>query len=441
MNVQTSLFSTARARGLPASGRTAILAVGDGLVGPMAPRGAGAGAVARSFDPAHSLTWLRVIMPGLDLAEEDALGQPGETTTASAARLGDILARRRRPAAVIVSCGTADCLATMRGVAPRAEDSVAALESLAGQILATGAIPVFIVPPPSPFFANGLFADRFVAIAATLRRIARQDGRVALVDPTRALGLRGAHGIEPDPVHADPADGRLTETGAFRLAGCIAETLRSRLSWAAVHVADGLVKADAINPNPSLRGGEGTILSGASGTCASECRLDAHGTGGVRVEASVLPGGTQRLRLSGPCAPGGGFVRLFQDVTPDGLRALGKGDIIEASCDFDLRGPVRGIGALCLLATPVWATNFAGLHSQVHAGGPGIAEPRRGRLRTPVFRLPGHPARLHLSLSVHLSAGESRLVAGDLDIRSLMVRRVDPDEASASDARLPGRHP
>jgi hypothetical protein len=411
-------------------GAAALVALGDGLIGPIVHVSSSPGGNGRTLDQGRFLTWLRILMPGLDLPDDAVYGRPGAMTTGIAAQVVEVTDRDPRPAAVLICAGTEDCLATMRGVAPSADETVAALEAIAAQLLAADVAPVFIVPPPCRHFSNGLFADRYVTIAATLRRMSRQDDRISLIDPTEILAERRAFGIEPDPRYAAAgADGRLSELGAFRLAERAAERLRSLLPTTAAEPPCHHAFEGAVNDNPSLSGDLGVVLpDAAQGRCASGYRLEGHQTGGARIEARVAAdihsGARQRLSFSGRYTTKWGFVRLSQDVPLQNLDPLKEGDVIEAFCDLELKGQIQSIAAIAVHATPVWKTNFIGLHSQNYAGGAGVGVPFHGRLRTPRFRLPEKPTRLHVSLSVHLTPGEQRAAQGEIGIQALLVRKV-----------------
>jgi hypothetical protein len=409
---------------------TVVAALGDGLIGPIVHAFSSPGGKRRALDQSRFLTWLRIIMPGLDLAEDAVCGRSGDMTTGAAARVFEITDRHPRPAAALICVGMQDCLATITGVAPSAGETIAALEAIAAQLLSSGVVPAFIVPPPCRQFSNGLFADRYVTIAATLRRMSRQDRRIILVDPTELLADRSAFGIEPDARYAAAgADGRLSELGALRLAECVAERLRGVVGQAGTEAAWRRGFEGVVNDNPSLSGEGGIVPSDAAeGRCASGYRLEGHQTGGARIEAQAAADqpsrASQRLSFSGRYTTTWGFVRLSQDVALQNLDPLDEGDVIEAFCDVELKGEIQSIAAVAVHATPVWTTDFVGLHSQNYAGGDGVAVPFRGRLRTPRFRLPEKPTRLHVSLSVHLTPGEQRAVQGEIGIQALAVRKV-----------------
>ena len=164
-----------------------LAAIGDGLIGPLSRSGRAEAGLERLFIENRFINWLNVILPGAEIPEKFVYGVPGETTVAVAKRVHAILELDPRPQAVLICVGTVDCMASIRGIAPKPEATVDALETTAAELLGAGIQPIFIIQPPCELFSNGLFADRFVFIAATLRRIAEQDTRIGLIDPTNAL--------------------------------------------------------------------------------------------------------------------------------------------------------------------------------------------------------------------------------------------------------------
>jgi hypothetical protein len=172
-----------------------LAAIGDGLIGPLVHAKRDPAGHNRSFVDNRFINWLRVLLPGVKLDDDAVFGVPGETTVAVAGRAQAVLDLDPVPDAVLISAGTEDCLATIRGVAPAADQTVGALEAMASKFSAVGITPIFVLPPPCQLFSNGLFADRFVAIAATLRRMHEREKRIELVDATGVLMRPSSFGI------------------------------------------------------------------------------------------------------------------------------------------------------------------------------------------------------------------------------------------------------
>lgn len=433
MNVQLPIARRRRTRGRAGQHGFRLAVIGDGLVGPMLRSGRGQAGLERQFAANCPLTWLMRIRPGLDIGPDRIFAAPGATTVALAGRVPDILDLQPRPDAALISAGLEDCLQTIRGIAPSMEEAADAFETIASELLAAGIEPIFIVPPPCAQFSNGLFADRYVAVAATLRRIAERHG-LHLVDATPALLKPRARGIEPDERYVSTAgDGALSELGAFRMAGEIAQVVdRPSVAKPAPLGGEG-----ALNANPTLTGKRGVLLTQAvGGHCATGYSIDAHQTGGATITSAVRDG-SQHLRFSGRYSSQWGFVRLSQHVAARIVETLERGDEIEALCDFALSGPVENIAAVSLHATAVWDNDFIGLHSSHYVGGPGVPEPHAGRLRTPSFKLPGRLKKLHVSLQVHLRPGTDLEAKGKLALHAIALRRTAPAVVTAS----PGAQP
>jgi hypothetical protein len=408
-----------------------LAAMGDGLIGPLVHSARDVAGLNRSFVDNRFVNWLRVLLPGANLPERAVFGIPGQTTVAIAERAHEVLNLDPLPDAVLICAGMEDCLATIKGAAPAADQTVNALETLAATFSSNGVAPIFVLPPPCALFSNGLFADRFVAVAATLRRMHERNKRIELVDATRVLRRPNSFGIEPDLRYVTAgADGRLSSLGAFRLAQEVARHLKPMVPSAAVRRAAARGSSKALNANPLLTGLSGAMASKAvSGRCATQYRIDAHQLGGASVRADKhrdrKRGVSQRLSFSGHYTTPWGFVRLSQEMEAKTISSLAAGDIIEASCDFELGGRVENIASVSLHATPVWDNGFIGLHSSHYSGGPGVSEPHSGRLSTPQFALPAAVRKIHVSLHVHLVPGETRPVEGELYIRAIELRKVE----------------
>ena len=291
-----------------------LAAIGDGLIGPLVRIGRGDAGLERTFVDNRFINWLRIIAPAVEM-EDSVFGTPGATSVAVTKQIEDVLELDPAPQAVLVCAGMEDCLAAIKGVAPSPDQTVRALETIATRSLAAGIKPIFIIPPPCTMFSNGLFADRFVAIAATLRRMHRRDPRIGLIDPTDVLMQKRAYGIEPDPAFvAGGSDGRLSSLGAFRLAQLVASYLQDELAVSVFRPVFDREASGTLNANPQLKGSSGVLATKAvTGRCAKAYRIDARQTGGAQIQASVLRrryAGAQRVTLS---KFGGGHTR-FQSL-------------------------------------------------------------------------------------------------------------------------------
>jgi hypothetical protein len=401
-----------------------LAAVGDGYVGPFLHAKRGASGLERWFVDGCFVNWLRVLMPEAELPERSVFGDPGTTTVALAKRLKEILALAPQPQAALICVGTEDCMASTRGGAPSPEASAGALAHFANELAAGGVRPIFIIPPPNIMFANGLFADRFIALAAILRRICRVDDRFALIDPTSALMKPRAFGVEPDPRFAKAVDpGRLTDLGAFRLAQDVAERLRVILPLPKGVRSIG--NQAAVNANPYLNGRSGAIRCEAiTGRCPTGYRIDSHGLGGARVKVSRSAGDGRRLQFAGAYSTGWGFVRLSQEIGADTLDTFSPGDAIEARCDMRLEGSSASLAAVCLNVTAVWENDYVALCSGRYVGGPGLGEDYAGCLQTPAFTPPGRLKKLHVALQAHLAPAENTRIDASVDIGSVVLRKL-----------------
>jgi hypothetical protein len=414
-----------------------LAAMGDGLIGPLVHSTRNTTGHHRSFIDNRFINWLRVLLPGLRLADDTVFGVPGETTVAVAARAQAVLDLDPLPDAVLISAGTEDCLATIRGVAPTADQTVGALEELATTFSDIGVTPIFVLPPPCALFTNGLFADRFVTIAATLRRLHEREKRIKLIDATHLLMKPNSFGIEPEPRYVSAgADGRLSSAGALRMAQEVARQLRSMVPGSSIRRPPGR-GVKALNANPLLTGSGGAITSkDVTGRCATRYRIDTHQLGGAKVRVEKHTDrkrvAMQRLTFSGRYTTNWGFVRLSQEIDTKIVKGLAAGDVVEATCDFELGGQVENIAAVSLHTTPVWDNDFIGLHSSLYSGGPGVGEGHHGSLRTPRFVVPAAVRKMHVSLHVHLLPGENLTAGGQLDVRAIQVRKVETKAMAAA---------
>ncbi|WP_342362804.1 hypothetical protein [Terrarubrum flagellatum] len=411
-----------------------LAALGDGVIGPLSSMRRGASGPECAFIDQRFPIWLGMLLPGVEASENAIVGAPGEFATEIAARANALLDLHPLPDAVLICAGAEDCAAAVRGVAPDADDAARAFRDMADLFAARGVKPIFIIPPPNALFSNGLFADRYVTLASTLRRLCRVATGPALIDPIPDLLKPRARGIEPDPRYASEAG--LTSLGAFRLAQTVAARLRALFPHFDLDGADDANSDAALNANPFLDEPGGEVASVVVGACAAGYRIDGHGLGDAAIRASVersLGRSGQRISFSGSYSTGWGFARLHQRAPMEAIMSLARGDEIEAVCDFELVGPVENIASVSLHATPVWNGGFIGLHSSSYAGGPGVAEPHRGRLRTPRFTLPRELTALNLSLQAHLVPGADRNVSGELLVQSLMVRKAAPSAVGTAD--------
>lgn len=417
-------------------------AFGDDLIGPSEVMQTRDGVVERYFPQDRFTSWVRVMAPWITLPEGKLFSLPGATSVKVAAGLGPVLGLAGEVDAVLICAGLHDCFAMMTGTAPPPAETIASFEVMAAKLLDAGMIPVFVVPPPCPQFANGLFADRYIAIAATLRRLARQDRRIGLIDVGRKLVGARAFGIEPDPRFASGDElGTLTPAGAFAFAQAAAKALAAlapRLfpGKALPGTAPG-TPSDALNPNPTLSGTGGTLSGeGVSGAGADGYTLASHGLTGMTLVAESgaspdVPAG-QRLRFGGRATSSWGLVKLSQSLGADALAALAPGDMIEAECAFALQGPVETIASVSLQLTPVWQNGYCAHVSGHYAGDAGISEAHAGVLSVPAFTVKTPLAKLGVSLVVHLRPGTDVPVSGLLDVRRIAVRRVAAAPAPSS---------
>ncbi|MGX5734067.1 hypothetical protein [Bosea thiooxidans] len=396
-------------------------AIGDALLSPplYSPQTEASSIV--SYHSASTLTWLRTLLPGLALADSDIAGHAQTNTVRLAAGIAEIAAARAGYELALISVGSVDCEETTRGVAPAPATGVTAIEHIVGTLLRAAIRPVLLLPPPHPLFANGLFADRFISISATLRRLARQFPEIVLVDPTAKLKRRDGFGIEPQPelVEAD-GSGRPTIAGAFVLAELIADRLVAALpacDLAQPGVPDGI-----------------PLLAPAAGGTAGEppegFSLETEHAGGIaaRLRPAVAPDGRPGLRIEagGRYASPWPFLRINRDLPPSRLEGLGAGSEITASAEIAIAHAAQGLASVSLQLTPVWRDGYVGASSSEFYGQRQIGSGRIRLLRTPTVRLPGPLQRLTLSLMLHFLPGTERIADGAVDVFSVRFSRSSP---------------
>ncbi len=393
---------------------SAIAVFGDGLAGPIAVTHREDGRVERAFAADCFATWAAALAPSIVIDEDHVVAMPGATVPAADRRIGELTAMAGRVDAALVVLGLADCFAMTRGTAPPFAETEQAFQAIARALLAVGIRPIFVVPPPCPDFANGLFADRYIAIAATLRRMAREDLSVGLVDATTDLVRPDASGIEPDPAFATgDGEGRLLPGGAFRLGRAVAATL-------ARYQAEGSVAARPRLPADVVA------------MPLNDAVLDTAYADGIETVLQARPG-RGSLVFRGVYTSDWHFLRLVLPV-PEAMAAiLGPGDVIEASCPYLLDGDATNVAAVSLQVLPVWSNGYIGLRSWSYAGGDACLPVHAGVLQTPPFVLPERPVRMSLSISVHLLAGARRRVDAALEFGDLTLC-VRPAQASRSDS-------
>ncbi|AMJ61167.1 hypothetical protein AXW83_13455 [Bosea sp. PAMC 26642] len=410
-----------------------LAALGDDQIGPAHVALKRDGVVERHFPPYRFTNWLRIMAPWVVLPETRVFELPGATSVGVAAGLDPVLALAGKIDAVLICAGLHDCFATMTGTAPPPAETAASFETVATKLLDRGMTPIFVVPPPCPQFANGLFADRYIAIAATLRRLARQDKRIGLIDVARVLVGERAHGQEPDPRFAtgDMA-GTLTPAGAFRLAQAAVKALAGMsprlFPGKALPGTAPETPHDALNPNPTLAGTTGTLAGeGVSGVCADGFLLAAHGLSGLTLSAEsgvsdARPAG-QRLRFGGRSSSSWGLVKLSQSIDGAQLASLAPGDVIDAECAFALQAPVEGIASVSLQLTPVWQSGYCAHVSGHYSGDAGLPEAHAGVLSVPGFTVSAPLTKLGISLVVNIRPGADIPVSGLLDVRRIVIRK------------------
>ena len=394
-------------------------AIGDALLSPPLYSQQTETSSVVSYHPASTLTWLRALLPGLALADRDIAGRAQVDTVRLAVGIEEIATAYAGYDLALVSVGSVDCEETTRGVAPAPATGVAAIEHIVGTLLRAAIRPVLLLPPPHPLFANGLFADRFIAVSATWRRLARQFPEIILVDPTEPLKRPEGFGIEPRPdlVEAD-GSGRPTIAGAFALAELIADRLLSALP--ACGLAQPAV-ADSALLLPSTEAGE--LPEGFS--------LETAHAGGIaaRIGPAVAPAGRPGLRIEaqGSYTSPWPFVRIVHALPPSCLESLGIGSEIAASAEVAITHAARGLASVSLQITPVWQDGYVGASSSEFYGQQQIGSGRIRLLRTPPVRLPGPLQRLSLSLMLHFLPGTERIADAAVDVLSIRFGLSRPE--------------
>lgn len=407
-----------------------LLAIGDAVLEPPLYRRNDQGTPVAAYRGNSPLTWLRTILPQAELDDTSIFAVPGSTTAATAELVDKLPDISGGFDAVLVSIGLQDCFQTILGIAPSPEQTVASIEQIVNAAVSAQTRPILIVPPPCPQFSNGLFADRYLAISATLRRIARQRREVILVDATDRLKDPDAFGIEPAPDMASGDDhGRLSTKGATVLAEAIAEAVieafgLDRSAYAGVALAD-----DALNENPLLRGTKGSLNGAfAIGKVPDGYVLNSEHSGGIRAFSGTgnTSGRPQSCRLSahGRYNSNYPFIRLDHPLAQERFSVIEPGDHIEALAEFTL-GENRGsLAAIQLQLAPAWSKGFIGLRSVEFTGDLLIGESDHGVIRTPPFAIPAPLEKLFVSLVLFFKPGTDLEADAMIDVHSLVVRKV-----------------
>lgn len=397
-------------------------AVGDALLSPPLHSQQTEASSIVSYHPASALTWLRSLLPGLTLEDTDIAGRAQTSTVRLAAGIKEIAEAYAGYDLALVSVGSIDCEETTRGAAPAPAASVTAIEHIVGTLLRAAIRPVLLLPPPHPLFANGLFADRFISVSATLRRLARQFPEIVLVDPTERLKRRDGFGIEPQPdlVEAD-GSGRPTIAGAFALAELIADSLLTALP------ACGLAQPAVADGVPLLP----LAADGTVGELPEGFLLETGHAGGIaaRLGQAVASDGQPGLRIEteGRYTSPWPFVRINHDLPPSHLEGLSTDSEITASAEVAIAHAAQGLASVSLQLTPVWKDGYAGATSSEFYGQRQIGSGRIRLLRTPTVRLPGPLQRLSLSLMLHFLPGTERIADAAVDVLSIRFSLSKPD--------------
>jgi len=397
-------------------------AIGDALFSPPLYSKRNETSSLVSYHPALTLTWLRTLLPGLALEDRNITGQPQTNTIGLASNIESITAAHAGYDIALVSVGSVDCEETTRGVAPAPAAGVAALEHIVGSLRRAGIRPILLLPPPHPLFANGLFADRFISVSATLRRLARQYPEIIVVDPTDTLKRQNGFGIEPQPdlVEAD-GSGRPTIAGALALAELIADRLLTVLP--ACGIAPSADVCDTLLPLRALDSEGAELPEGFS--------LETAQAGGItaRLGPAATPDGRTGLRIEaeGSYTSPWPFLRINHALPPSVLEGLGSGSEIAASAEVVIVRAAQGLASVSLQLTPVWQDGYVGTSSSEFYGQRQLGSGRFGLLRTPPVRLPGPLKRLTLSLMLHFLPGTGRIADAAVDLLSLRLHRSAPD--------------
>ena len=408
-----------------------FIAIGDALVEPCLYRRTDGNAKILSYRSNSVLTWLRSLAPQIDLDDAAIFSEPGETTVSLAERLPSILSEAGAVDAALVSVGLQDCFQQMESSALSPQASIAALQMIVDGLIDTGVRPFVLVPPPCPQFSNGLFADRYLAISASLRRMARQRPAMTLIDATDELKGANASGIEPEKGYtSDDAAGRLLPAGALRLARLAAASISAFYGFGAGAQARIAARADgAINSNPLLSGSSGHLESDAScGSVPEGYRLDAINGGGIRAfgatSAAHAEISSYTLTLHGRYASAWPFIRVTCDLTVEELAGFETGDIIEAFAEYEIVANRKNLAFVAFQLTPVWRTGFIGLASGEFDGAPLVDGLRHAIARTPKFTVQAPLDRLSLSFIIYFTPGDDLYADATLVLRSVVVRKA-----------------
>jgi hypothetical protein len=385
-----------------------------------------------SFSSASPLNWLRVLAPEIDLPEHRILGVQGENTVKVARRIADVTALSQEIDAALVCVGLQDCFAMITGTAPDARDTIGGLESIVAALLDASITPFVILPPPCVQFANGLFADRYLAIAASLRRMARQTPGMVLVDPTDQMKGQEAFGIEPaDGMSSGDEHGRLTPHGAVTLAGCVRQAVQDFYGTPA-GTAPKLAHSglEALNDNPFLLAGMGGALAGpaSKGQAPAGFQLDTTHSAGIRafslVNTQAGTGPTCQISCYGRYSSKWCFVRLFNSFSPEALDSINPGDVLEAIWDYELAGPLRNVTLVYGSLTADWTTDYMAVASTDNYDRLTPAQPHAGVLRTPRLTIPEKLSKLSVLITVFFAAGDNLDASATLNLNAVIVRKV-----------------
>ena len=383
-------------------------AIGDSLLGPPLYHLRSATTDIVSYQPASVPAALRRILPGLMLDDGDIIGRDGVNTTGLAGEIDAIVAARAGYDLALVSVGLCDCEQTTRGVAPEPAATVAALERIVGSLLRASIRPVLLLPPPHELFANGLFADRFICVSATLRRLARQFPELILVDPTDRLKRPGSFGIEP---RADLAEtgGKLTIAGAFGLAELIVDALLAACPSGLLdrpHEPGSII----LLPSPPEAAADDT---------STKFVLDGVAAGGMAADATITSTGPARIRARGNYSSQWPFLKLQRAVQASCLENLVPGDSIAATAEIRIGERSQGLASVSLQITPVWETGYAGVSSCEFHGQMQIGDGRMRLLQTPRFALPAPLKALNIALMMHFQPATDGTAEATVDVMSI----------------------
>ncbi len=401
-------------------------AIGDAFLAPPRYDARSATTPIVSYQSASTSGCLRAILPGLALEDADIAGRATMNTVSLAAEIDAIAAAHSGHDLALVSVGLVDCEQTIRGVAPEHQASVAALERIVGALLHAGIRPVMLLPPPHPLFANGLFAERFICVSATLRRLARQFPELILVDPTETMKQPGGFGIDPRPDFVDADQGgKLTVAATFVLAELIADAL-----IAAFPAAD-LAGRRELEGEALLSFEQRASSDVPAGGVPAGFVLDETHAGGIAADAAVLLGEVPRLRVraSGTYSSQWPFLRLHRALQPSLIESFAKGSPIAAEAAIGIDSAARGLASVSLQLTPVWETGYVGLSSSEFHGQLQIGSGRIRQLRTPVFLLPGPLKALSVSLMMHFLPGTERTAEAVIDVMAIHLAGVSRSKA------------